>query len=400
MPWFNGNSVLSALDSFENKEGLKDKPFRMPVQDIYKFTAQGDDRRIFAGRIESGKISIGDNVIFLPSNKKSQIKNIEEFNNPSKENICEGFSAGLTLKEQVFITRGEIMCKKEEALPYVGSCFEASVFWMGKKPLEIGKEYKLKLCTMKVSVKLKEIKKVFSASDLSDKQKNHIEMNEIAVCILECQSPLAFDIFNEIFPTGRFVIVDEFDIVGGGIITGFLEDEYSNIRKQVFLREQKWEPSEISFRERALRYNQIPKLILLTGPSGVDKKSIAKSLEKNLFESGKKIYFLGIGNLLRGLDADIEKEKRQEHIRRLGEVSNILIDAGLIVIATASDLSNSELRLLQTINSKNEMIIINVGENKIDSSLIDLRLVQEAGIEKNVVKILDLLKFKGIIFSL
>jgi len=398
LKWFKGSTILSILDSFEKEKSLNEKPFRMPVQDIYKFTAKGDSRRIIAGRIESGSIKIGDKVVFLPSNKRSTIKTIEEFNTPKKTEISAGNSTGFTLTEQIYVNRREIMCKEGDKLPLVSSEIKANIFWMGKKSMQKNKEYKLKLGTAKIPIKLKEITNVLDASNLSDSEKDFIGRHEVAECILECQNPVAFDLVNEITPTGRFVIVDDYDISGGGIITEFIEDKYSHLRSQIFLREERWYRGMIGFKERVESYGQIPKLLLLSGPKNIDKKSIAKLLEKKLFESGRKVYYLGIGNILRGLDSDIGKEKRKEHIRRLGEVSHILLDAGLITIATASDLTVDELKLLQEIMGRENMFIVGIG--RLENGVYNLDLNPEEDINKSAIKIMDLLKFKGVVFSL
>lgn len=400
MSWFKGNTILSALDSFEKQELSENKAFRMPVQDIYKFTQKGDSRRIVAGRIESGSIKIGDKVVFLPSNKRTAIKSIEEFNGSEKTKINHGYSTGFTLNEQIYVARGEVMCKDGEDPPHVSSIFKGNIFWLSNQPMQMNKEYVLKIATAKVPLKLKKIIKVINASNLSESNKDIIERHDVAECMLECKYPIALDLIDNIKGTGRFVIVDDYNISGGGIVTEIMEDPYSNVRKEVFMREQKWDSGLISLKERALRYNQVPKLILLTGITQVDKKNIARNLEKILFENGKKVYFLGIRNILRGLDADIKKEKRREHIRRLGEVTHILVDAGLIVVATASDLTEDELKLLKTITTKEGMIIVNVGKNQIDDGLIDLYLDPNEDVSKNVTKIIDLLRFKGVIFNI
>jgi bifunctional enzyme CysN/CysC len=272
------------------------------------------------------------------------------------------------------------------------------VFWMSKQPMLPNKDYILKLATKKVAVRLKKIETVVDASDLSNSGKEQIERHDIAKCILECLSPIAFDISSDIQNTGRFVIVDRYDIVGGGIITEYIQDAQAKARAQVFRREEKWDRSTVTLEERALRYGQDPKLILITGRSGIDKKGIAKMLEKRLFEAGRKIYFLGIGNLLRGLDADIDKDRREEHIRRLGEVSHILMDSGQLVVATASDLSKEEIDLLSTITSE-RIVIICIGEQSTRDEA-DLYLDSDKAVEHNAAKVINLLKFKNIIFSI
>jgi len=399
LEWFKGHTVLTALDSFRKEESLDKKPLRMPIQDIYKFTGKGDNRRVVAGRIESGTLHLEDKVVFIPSNKHSRIKSIEEFSAPKIKELSAGNSAGLTLTEQIYIKRGEIMCKEGEITPFISSIFKCNIFWMANEPMDLNKEYTLKICTEKKQVKLKEIINVLDASTLTKSKKNRIEKHDVAECILKSSSQLAFDLFNNIKATGRFVLVDNFDIAGGGIITEFIEDKQAKLRKQIFLREEKWEHSMILPKDRAEMYGQTPKLILITGVTGVDKKTIAKHLEKRMFESGRKVYFLGIGNLLRGLDSDIDKKKRIEHIRRLGEVVHILMDAGLIVIATASDLNEDELKLLKTISREGSTFIINVDHTQTIEKIIDLNLKSEEGTEKNVIKILDFMRFKNIIFD-
>ena len=405
LSWFKGECVLTALDSFEKSKTLEQRPFRMPVQDVYKFTDKKDSRRIVAGRIESGSINVGDTVVFLPSNKQTQIKSIVEFSSEPRKrnNAVAGYSEGFTLKHQIYLSRGEIMCKQkednqEEDNPLVSSMFKANIFWMGKNPLILGKEYKLKITTMEVPVRIDQIIKIIDASELSKLDKKQIDKHEVAECIFKCSSPIAFDLFSELQATGRFVVVDDYDIAGGGIITEFVEDDQAKIREQVLLREKKWDQSFINPGERSQMYGQYPCLVLITGLTGIDKKTIAKNLEKRLFASGRKVYFIGIRNILRGLDADIGKKKREEHVRRLGEVAHILLDAGLIVVATASDLTEEEIKLLQTVNSKDLMLIVNVGENRIKRGL-DLRLNADEKVDSSVDKILDLLKTKKFIFG-
>lgn len=401
LKWYDGPTILSLLDSLEKAPEDELKPFRMPVQDIYKFTESGDDRRVVAGRIESGSISVGDKVVFLPSNKRSEIHTIERFNAPAKKKIETGYAASFTLKEQIYINRGEMMCRADQPLPLVSTLFKADIFWMGRQPMTMDKEYRLKLGTARVPVTLKKIGKVIDASDLKNTAKDKIERHDVGECILECAWPIAFDPSAVIESTGRFVIVDQYDIAGGGIITELIPDEQAETREKVALREEKWDFSIIDPNDRCRIYGHTPKLLLLTGRVGVDKKTIAKHVEKELFELGLKTYFLGIGNLLRGLDADVSKQQksRREHVRRLGEVAHILLDAGLLVIATASNLDDEELRYLQTVTSRDSMFIVNVGKNEFCEGIVDLNLNEKDSTAKNTKKTLDLLKAHNVIFN-
>lgn len=394
MGWAHADSVLEVLDGFEKSPGLEKKPFRMPVQAVYKFTEEGDDRRIVAGRVESGSITVGDKVIFLPSNKRSEIKTIENFNSPSQKTVEAGHSTGVTLKEQIYVNRGEIMCKESDPLPLVSPLIEVDIFWMGKVPMTTDKEYKLKIGTSKAAVRLKKIRKIIDASDLQKLTKDKIERHDVAECVLECVSPIAFDVSSELEATGRFVVVDQYDIAGGGTIKALVKDEQAEVRQQVAQRQMNWDFSIIDPKDRATVYGHVPKLILLTGKVGVDKKSIAKGVEKSLFEEGKKIYFLGIGNLLRGLDADLEKDRlsRHEHVRRLGEVAHLMMDAGLLVVATASNLNDDELKMLQEVTNRDSILIVNVGKSEFREGIVDLNLNPKDSVAKNAGKVIGLLK--------
>jgi bifunctional enzyme CysN/CysC len=153
MPWYKGPTLLETLDGFEKAPPKTDRPFRMPVQAVYKFVSQGDDRRIIAGRIESGKTKVGDRVVFLPSNKTSTIKSVERFNAPAKTEIEAGWSTGFTLTEEVYVTRGEIMCH-EDQLPHVSTLFRVNMIWLGKKPFVQDRDYKLKIHTQSEPVRI------------------------------------------------------------------------------------------------------------------------------------------------------------------------------------------------------------------------------------------------------
>jgi bifunctional enzyme CysN/CysC len=401
MKWYKGKCILAMLDAFKKAKSLDLKPFRMPVQGVYKFTAEGDDRRLVAGRVESGKISVGDEVIFLPSNKRSTIQSIEGFKTDKVKTMAPGFSTSFTLREQIYINRGDIMCRLDEQHPLVSSLIEVEVFWMGREPFVKGKEYKIKIGTLSTPMTLKEINTVIDASDLNKSNKNKVERHDVARVVIECATPIAFDLVADIEATGRFVIVDEYDIAGGGIVRQLVKDDQADVREQVLRRQEKWDFSIVDPQVRREKYGHRAKLLLLTGPVGVDKKTIAKEIEKLLFEKNCKTYFLGIGNLLRGLDSDVEKEKvsRHEHVRRLGEVAHLLMDAGLIVLATASQLNDDELKMLYTVCQRESMLIVNVGKNNFRHTTVDLELQANDSIDKQIKKVLALLNDNKVILD-
>ena len=167
MPWYKGVTVLGQLDQFTSDRELQEKPFRFPVQDIYKFTRSNDDRRIVAGTVAAGSVQVGDEVLFLPSGKQSVIQSVESFNTLPKQSATAGEASGFTLATQIYVRPGELMVNPSEPLPEVGSSFRVNIFWLGRAPMIKQKEYKLKLGSARTTVKLAEICNTLDASDLS-----------------------------------------------------------------------------------------------------------------------------------------------------------------------------------------------------------------------------------------
>ena len=181
------------LDQFEKKPRPDHLPFRFPVQDVYKF----DERRIIAGRVESGKLKVGDRVIFSPSNKQAVVKTIEAWSvaeQPGSATSSE--SIGFTLDEQIFVERGNV-CTLREELPIVSTTFDANVFWMGQHNLEKGRKFIIKLNTQEVECEVQEFKKAIDASTLETlSNQDYIAKNDVAELTLKTRSPVAFDLFG------------------------------------------------------------------------------------------------------------------------------------------------------------------------------------------------------------
>ncbi|HNY28913.1 MAG TPA: GTP-binding protein, partial [Candidatus Sumerlaeota bacterium] len=366
MAWYTGPTVLEALDRFEKEPPALDQPLRLPVQDVYKFTKAGDKRRLVVGTVDSGIVEVGDELVFFPSGKRSRVASIEAFNRPSLTRAGAGEATALTLDEQIYVTRGELACRASEPAPKVATRVRASLFWMGREPLQVGREYLLKMGGARTPVWVEKILRVIDASDLSVSQESdRVERHAVAECILRTRRAVAFDPAEDNARTSRFVIVDQYEIRGGGILREALEDEYEAVRSHVLLRNMKWETSRISRERRAEKYNQRPTLILVTGERNTGKKTFAKALESRLFEEGKVVYFLGIGNVLYGVDADIKVAgqggDRGEHLRRLAEVAHLLLDAGVLLVVTAVNLKRVELDLIETTVGEDRMVVVWMG---------------------------------------
>lgn len=403
MAWYKGPTVLDVLDGFEKEALPVEKPFRMPVQDVYKFTQNGDQRRIVAGTVETGSITEGDEVIFYPSGKRTRVLTMEKFNAAAPKEYSAGQAAGFTLQQQVYIGRGQLAAKATEPAPCVSKRLRVNLFWMGKAALTRGKEYLLKVGCIKEPVTVEKILSVMDASDLSSaKQKETIEYHDVAECILRCRHAIAFDTVETIQGTGRFVIVDNYEIRGGGIIREALADEQQQIREQVMQRNLNWAASAISREKRWERYNQKAVLILVTGQRNVGKKTLARGLEKYLFNEGKLVYFMGIANILYGVDADIKKPgkdqgHRPEHLRRLAEVANLMLDAGIILIVTAIGLTGKELEIISSVVDNELIEVIWLGDKSSDVNAYHVPDLEQ--MDMTLDKIKTLLQDRGVIFK-
>ena len=216
MLWYQGAPVLDALDGIEKSKGLEDKPLRFPIQDIYKF----DDRRIIAGRVESGRLKVGDQIVMAPDHKITRVKTIEVFSEKDRtKEVSSGMSVGITVEDEFFNKRGEIISHIEEK-PFISDAFRANIFWMGKHNLVPNKKYKLKLATQEVEAELHSIIKIIDATSLENTNvSTEIKRNDVAEVIIRTKGNIAFDEFRNNQAMGRFVIVDGYDVAGGGIIS-------------------------------------------------------------------------------------------------------------------------------------------------------------------------------------
>jgi bifunctional enzyme CysN/CysC len=341
MPWYKGPDLLSAMDRFEKAPPKEGQPFRMPLQDVYKFTAQNDDRRIFAGRVESGKVRVGDEVVFQPSGKRSRVKSLEAFNAPAQSEVGAGQTAGLQLDTQIYVNRGEILCRADEIQPYVARRLRANLFWMGKKPFEMGRSYFLKLGTAKIPVRLGQINVLIDASETQGEQnKKAVERHDVADVILELQKPLACDRTELLESTGRFVIVDNYEIAGGGIVREALADttveEPEAVTHVAKGKNLYIHPTQVNRESRARITAQKGAVLWFTGLSGSGKSTIATALERKLNEAGVLTYLLDGDNIRTGLCSDLgfSQADRNENIRRISHVSKLFWDANVMTLVS------------------------------------------------------------------
>jgi bifunctional enzyme CysN/CysC len=396
MPWYVGPTVLEALDAFESERSPVEKPFRMPVQDVYKFTSQGDSRRIVAGTVETGVLRVGDEVVFYPSGKKSRVKSIEAFNAPPRGDASAGEATGFTLTEQVYVARGEVAALSSEPRPHVTTRLRVNLFWLGSTPLVPLKDYVLKLGTARAIARVEEIVRVIDASSLAaTERRDQVGRHDVAECVLKLNRAVGFDLAHEIPPTGRFVLVDDFEIRGGGTVREALPDWQARGRDEG-LSDDAWEPSGISPERRAEKYGQRATLVLVTGPGEAARNALARGLEARLFDDGTVVYCLGVENVrcAAGADVDLREPDRAERVRRLADVANLVLDTGVILIVTVAELTQGELELIKTRVDAPRVQTIWVGDTATTDVVYDVTLTAEAaerdGVERLHVLLEDL----------
>jgi len=334
MPWYRGPCVMDSLGSFSPKPDLNDLPLRLPVQDIYKF----DERRIIVGRIESGMLRVGDDILFSPSNKLAKVASFERWEGhwndirPQVE-ATAGESVGLTLTEQVFVQRGAVISHSKDA-PTLVNQLRARIFWLGSTALEAGSRYRLKINTVEHQIEVTEIEQVLNTDDLSRVKANRIEQYEVGEVILRLRGLAAVDDFS-IYPvTGRFVLLDGYRIAGGGTINlaGIVDQ-----RREVTVKSENLHPFESSIdpARRSMTNGHLGAVLWFTGLPSSGKSTLALELQNRLFAQGNQTFVLDGDNIRSRLNADLgfEPQDRTENIRRIGEVSALFADAGMIVIS-------------------------------------------------------------------
>ena len=331
MPWWTGPTVLSALDQFHVGQPPEHQPLRFPIQDVYRF----DDRRILAGRVESGVLRVGDRLVFCPGNKSSTVKTIERWHAPATDRAGAGESIGITLTEQVFVERGAVAAL-ESAAPYELKQFQARLFWLGHAPFAQDRLYKLKLATQEVEVELAAIQRVIDAATLETVARPNptsVARHEVAEITLRTRRPVAFDTHAEVAATGRFVIVDGFEVAGGGIVA---PGKYPRRTADGHSKSDNlyWSYGKVTVKQRSARNGHPGCVIWLTGLSGSGKSTLATELERELFNAGRQAYTLDGDNIRHGLCSDLgfSPEDRKENIRRVGEVAKLFTEAGVICI--------------------------------------------------------------------
>jgi bifunctional enzyme CysN/CysC len=320
MPWFKGPTLVEALDAFKPVASEDELPLRMPIQDVYK----PDERRILAGRIETGRLRVGDTLHFSPINRTAKIVSIEAWNRETAITAKAGQSIGITLDQRIFVERGHVASLVSQR-PIESHRLTVRLFWLASNPLTAGKTYTLKLATAEHRVSVEKIVEVLNIDDLTAGAADKVSRNEIADVVLHSRSLVAVDLAIDLPRTGRGVLLDGNDVVGGFVVTQADAVDARNLQRV----EHAVTPTE---RSRANGHHGA--VLWLTGLSGAGKSTIAMGLERTLFERGRQVYVLDGDGVRQGLNGDLgfSPQDRAENIRRVAETARLFAEAGMIVV--------------------------------------------------------------------
>jgi bifunctional enzyme CysN/CysC len=344
-PWYEGPALMPLLESLPVEDDQREKPFRMPVQWVNRPNL---DFRGFSGLISSGTIRPGDKIKALPSGRESTVERIVTFRGDLPEAVA-GQSVTLTLKDEIDISRGDVIAEAA-APPPVADQFEATIVWMDDEAMLPGRPYLLKLGARVVSAQVTEPKYKINVNTLEHLAAKRLELNEIGVCNLSLDAAIAFDAYAENHDLGGFILIDRLSnrTVGAGMLH-FALRRSQNIH---------WQALDVDKAARAAIKSQRGRVVWLTGLSGSGKSTIANLVEKRLHADGRHTYLLDGDNVRHGLNKDLgfTDEDRVENIRRVAEVSKLMVDAGLIVLVSFISPFRAERRMARELQAEGDFV--------------------------------------------
>jgi bifunctional enzyme CysN/CysC len=338
MAWYHGPTLMQHLETVEVDAALTNRPFRLPIQWVNRPNAEF---RGFAGLIASGRIDKGNRVRVLPSGRESRVARIVAAG-ADLEAALAGQSVTLTLDSEVDVSRGDVLCDADSPAQ-VASQFEATIVWMHDEPMLQGRTYLMKAGTATVSATITPLKHKINVNTLEHAAAERLELNDIGVCELELDRPIVFEPYSESRALGGFILIDRLtnNTVGAGLIN-FALRRSQNVH---------WQALDVDKQVRARQKGQKACVLWLTGLSGAGKSTIANLIEKRLTASGRHTYLLDGDNVRHGLNKDLgfTAQDRVENIRRIAEVSRLMVDAGLIVLVSFISPFRSERRMARAL---------------------------------------------------
>ncbi len=344
-PWYAGLPLLPLLERLPVGDDLRDQPFRLPVQWVNRPNL---DFRGYSGLIVSGQVRPGDRLRVLPSGRDSTVARIVTRDGDLALAVA-GQSVTLTLADEIDISRGDVLAQAA-APPEVADQFEATLVWMDEEAMMPGRPYLLKLATRTVGASITEPKYRINVNTLERLAARRLDLNEIGVCNLALDAPIAFDPYAENHDLGGFILIDRMTsrTVGAGMLH-FALRRSQNVH---------WQALDVDKSARGALKGQRGRVVWLTGLSGSGKSTIANLVEKKLHANGRHTYLLDGDNIRHGLNRDLgfTDEDRVENIRRVAEVARLMADAGLIVLVAFISPFRAERQLARDLMAPGDFV--------------------------------------------
>ena len=399
-PWYTGPSLLEMLETVDISQDLNRRDLRFPVQVVIRPHL---NFRGFAGTVVSGAVKPGDKVRVLPSNKTSTVARIVT----QDGDLSEAFApqaVTLELADEVDISNGD-MIVHDNNLPHVKDRFEAVVIWMSETPLRAGSHYLVRHAGRFVKARVEALLYAVDVNTMEQKAVEQLPLNGIGRVVLETTQPLYVDAYTENHATGSLVFVDPLSNItaGAALITEtvfvdadtprVVSDAATLLRDHVERREFHWETGLVTAKDRLIRSRHVGKTVLVTGASAQAVQAFGKELELRLFKLNLNSYYLGYSSLSRGLASDLQ-DNRSEHdaqIQRLGELSRILTDAGLIFITALPAADAFTVERLKLLNAPNELLVVALGASQVHGLPVAISLDESVPAGRNVDAVLALL---------
>ena len=341
---FAGPTLLQWLEAVEPAE-VEARPFRMPVQWVNR---PNSDFRGYAGLVASGAVRPGDRVRVLPSGRESKVARVVAMPSDLAE-ASQGQSVTLTLEDEIDVSRGDVIATTDDPAE-VADQFETTLVWMDEDHLSPGRSYLLKIGARTATAQVTAIKHRVNVNTLEKLAATRLELNDIAVCNLSLDRPIAFEPYEVNRDLGGFILIDRITnrTVGAGMIH-FALRRADNIH---------WQAIDVDRSARAAMKGQTGKVIWLTGLSGAGKSTIANLIDRRLHALGRHTYLLDGDNVRHGLNRDLgfTEEDRVENIRRVAEVARLMADAGLIVITAFISPFRAERRMARERMAEGEFL--------------------------------------------
>ena len=349
-PWYDGPSLLTYLEDIDVESADRSLPFRFPVQWVNRPNL---NFRGFSGTVASGSVKVGDEVVVAKSGKTSRIKSIVTMDGDLAEAEA-GEAITITLEDEIDISRGDLLSLTQHR-PQVTDQIAAHVIWMDNSHMMVGRPYIIKMGSQQVQATITGLKHKINVNNINQRDAGKtLELNEIGFCNLSFAEPLAMDAYKENRQTGSFILIDRFSnqTVAAGLVEFGLR-RAENIH---------WQAVDIDKKARAQQKAQTPKVLWFTGLSGSGKSTIANLVEKKLYKAGHHTYLLDGDNVRHGLNRDLgfTDVDRVENIRRIGEVSRLMVDAGLIVLTAFISPYASERRMVREMLGEGEFFEVYV----------------------------------------